>query len=95
VPDSTVITLGADTHKDLHVAVALDQLGRRVGVASFPTDDAHHQVLWDWVNTFGRLTQAGVEGTGSYGYRLAQYLTGRGVTVFEVNTAPARQVRPR
>jgi transposase len=94
VPEPTVITLGADTHKDVHVTVALDQLGRRVGVASFPTDDAHHQALWDWANAFGQLTRAGVEGTGSYGYRLAQYLAGRGVTVFEVNR-PNRVARRR
>ncbi|WP_255436027.1 hypothetical protein [Salinispora sp. H7-4] len=54
-------------------------------IASFPTDDAHHADLWQWVAGFGQLAQAGVEGTGSYGYRLAQFLTGRGITVFEVN----------
>jgi transposase len=94
VPTSTVVTLGVDTHKDLHVAVALDQLGRRLGMTSVPTDDAHHQVLWDWVSGFGALGQAGVEGTGSFGYRLAQYLIGRGVTVFEVNR-PNRTARRR
>jgi transposase len=91
---ATVVTLGVDTHKDLHVAAALDQLGRRLGVASFPTDDVHHQALWDWANGFGQLTRAGVEGTGSFGYRLAQYLTGRSVTVFEVNR-PNRTARRR
>ena len=29
------VTLGVDTHKDLHVAVALDEVGRRLGVAGF------------------------------------------------------------
>jgi transposase len=88
------VTLGVDTHKDLHVAVTLDQLGRRLGVATFPTDDAHHGVLWAWASGFGPLTQAGVEGTGSFGYRLAQFLTGSGVTVFEVNR-PNRVARRR
>lgn len=91
---SITVTLGVDTHKDIHVAVALDQLGRRLGVTSLPTDDAHHQALTDWAGSFGRLTQAGVEGTGSFGYRLAQYLTGCGVTVFEVNR-PNRTARRR
>jgi transposase len=72
------VTLGVDTHKDLHVAVTLDQVGRRLGVAAFPTDDAHHGSLWAWASGFGPLTQAGVEGTGSFGYRLAQFLTGSG-----------------
>jgi transposase len=88
------VTLGVDTHKDLHVAVTLDQVGRRLGVATFPTDDAHHSRLWDWANGFGPLTLAGVEGTGSFGYRLAQFLTGSGVTVFEVNR-PNRVARRR
>jgi transposase len=94
LPTSTVVTLGVDTHKDVHVAVALDQLGRRLGIASFATDDTHHQLLWDWAGGFGSLAQAGVEGTGSYGYRLAQYLTGRGVAVLEVNR-PNRTARRR
>lgn len=89
-----VVTLGVDTHKDLHVVVALDQLGRRLGTASFPTDDAHHLALWDWASEFGELSHAGVEGTGSFGYRLAHFLTSAGVTVLEVNR-PNRTARRR
>jgi transposase len=88
------VTLGVDTHKDLHVAVTLDQVGRRLGVASFGTDDAHHARLWAWASDFGPIIQAGVEGTGSFGYRLAQFLTGSGVRVFEVNR-PNRVARRR
>ena len=88
------VTLGVDTHKDLHVAVTLDQVGRRLGVASFGTDDAHHARLWAWASDFGPIIQAGVEGTGSFGYRLAQFLTGSGVQVFEVNR-PNRITRRR
>jgi len=39
VTSPAVIILGVATHKDLHVAVTLDALGRRLGIASFPTDD--------------------------------------------------------
>lgn len=92
--ETPMIILGVDTHKDVHVAVAVDAVGRRLGIASFPTDDAHHGDLWQWAAAFGPLTRAGVEGTGSYGYRLAQYLTGQGVTVFEVNR-PNRAARRR
>jgi len=38
-----------------------------------------------WASDFGPIIQAGVEGTGSSGYRLAQFLTGSGVQVVEVN----------
>jgi transposase len=41
VPAATAVILGVDIHKVLHVAVALDKLGRRLGVTSVPTDDAH------------------------------------------------------
>ncbi|WP_213451632.1 IS110 family transposase [Rhizomonospora bruguierae] len=42
-----------------------------------------------------RLDRASRRGrNGSFGYRLAQYLTGRGVTVFEVNH-PNRTARRR
>jgi transposase len=63
-------------------------------VAGFGTDDAHHARLWAWASDFGPITQAGVEGTGSFGYRLAQFLTGSGVQVFEVNR-PNRITRRR
>jgi hypothetical protein len=33
-PDAVVI--GVDTHKDVHVAVAVSGLGARLGTASFP-----------------------------------------------------------
>ena len=31
------VVLGVDTHLDVHVAVALDQLGRRLGELTVPT----------------------------------------------------------
>ncbi|GAA3690001.1 hypothetical protein GCM10022267_90800 [Lentzea roselyniae] len=49
---------------------------------------------WDWAGGFGKLTTAGVEGTGSFGYRLAHFLASAGVAVFEVNR-PNRTTRRR
>lgn len=38
VPQEEVrVTVGVDTHEDVHVAVALDQLGRGLGQAAVPT----------------------------------------------------------
>ena len=34
---ATEVILGVDTHLDVHVAVALDHLGRRFGELSVPT----------------------------------------------------------
>lgn len=83
-----VITLGVDTHKDIHVAVALDNLGRRLGTLSVPTSLVGYKELVAWARGFGALERAGVEGTGSFGAGLTRFLQAEGVEVFEV-------IRPR
>jgi transposase len=88
------LILGIDTHKDIHVAVLLDRLGRWLAAASFGTTDAANRDLVAWTHRYGQVTSAGVEGTGSYGYRLAQYLTAQGIKVVEVNR-PDRARRRR
>ncbi len=78
------ITLGVDTHKDTHVAVALDGLGRRLGHLSIPTTTAGYKKLVEWANEFGPLEHAGVEGTGCFGAGLARFLKAQEVKVSEV-----------
>ena len=89
-----VVTGGVDTHQDLHVAAALDQLGRVLGTQSFPTTADGYRQLHRWLLSFRRLDRAGVEGTGSYGSALARHLSGQDVIVIEV-ARPNRQVRRR
>jgi transposase len=79
------LILGVDTHKDVHVAVLVDRLGRYLVAASFGTSDAANTDLVAWTRRYGQVTTAGVEGTGSYGYRLAQHLIDQGIDVVEVN----------
>jgi transposase len=43
----TNVILGVDTHKDNHVAVALDGLGRHLGILSVPTTTAGYRKLSD------------------------------------------------
>jgi transposase len=86
--DAAGITLGVDTHKDIHVAVALDGLGRRLGTLSIPTTPAGYEELVVWAKGFGSLERAGVEGTGSFGAGLSRFLRAQGIEVFEV-------IRPR
>lgn len=76
--------LGVDTHKDAHVAVVLDDLGRLLGAESFGTTDRDNRRLAVWAARHGSIDRAGVEGTGSYGYRLARTLEEDGVAVVEV-----------
>src|SRR4029453_13131400 len=61
---------------------------------SFGTTDAANAELVAWTCRYGQVTTAGVEGTGSYGYRLARHLADQGISVAEVNR-PDRARRRR
>lgn len=88
------IIVGVDTHKDIHVAVAIDTLGRRQGQLAIPATAAGYQQLHRWALDLGPNQGFGVEGTGSYGAGLARYLHNRGAHVIEVNR-PDRATRHR
>jgi transposase len=91
---SGVVIGGVDTHADVHVAAACDQIGSVLGTESFPTTAAGYGQLLRWLRGFGEVEKIGVEGTGSYGVGLARHLADRGVEVIEVNR-PNRQTRRR
>jgi len=59
------VTVGVDAHADVHVAAALDQLGRLLGTHSAATTPAGYAALVRWAEQFGTLVRVGVEGTGS------------------------------
>jgi transposase len=92
--DDARVVAGVDTHKDVHVAVVLDELGRFVEAASFPTTPRGYRDLTAWVCGFGEVLALGVEGTGSWGAGLCRHLRGRGLNVIEVNK-PNRHNRRR
>lgn len=86
------VTGGVDTHKDFHVAAALDQMGRLLGAERFPTSAEGYGQLEAWLRTFGDLHIVGIEGTGSWGAGLSRFLRRGGIEVREVNR-PNRQRR--
>src|SRR5439155_25169388 len=86
------VTGGVDTHKDVHVAAVLDELGRQLGTESFPTTRHGYRRLLRWLRSHGEVVAVGVEGCGSWGAGLARFLAARGVKVIEVNR-PNRQTR--
>jgi transposase len=88
------ITGGVDTHLDVHVVAALDELGALLGVESFPTTPVGYRALLGWLCSHGEVVVVGVEGTGSYGAGLARHLQREGVAVVEVDR-PNRQRRRR
>jgi transposase len=94
VEERTGITGGVDTHSEVHVAAALDSVGGLLGTQEFPATAAGYAGLLGWLERFGDIALAGVEGTGSYGAGLARYLAAHGVRVVEVDRA-GRQDRHR
>jgi transposase len=85
---------GVDTHKDVHVAAVLDELGRLLATATFATTTVGYRDLYRWLCRRGEILAVGVEGTGSWGAGLSRYLRARGVNVIEVNRTN-RQTRRR
>src|ERR1700690_3253650 len=76
---------GVDTHKDVHVAAVLDELGRLLATATFATTTVGYRDLYRWLCRHGEILAVGVEGTGSWGGGLSRYLRARGGNGIEVN----------
>ena len=84
--------VGVDTHKHVHVAVAVDALGARLGARTIAVRAEGYRDLVAWARSLGAIRAFGVEGTGSYGAGLSRFLREQGHAVFEVNR-PDRQLR--
>jgi transposase len=93
-PATRLITIGVDSHKDAHVAAAVDQLGRILATTSIPTTPQGFVQLERWASGLGQVDRFGIEGTGSFAAGLARWLQQRGYQVVEV-TRPNRQLRRR
>jgi transposase len=64
-----------DTHKDLHVARAKDELGRGLGEITIPASAKGYRALLAWSRGLGEVRAFGVEGTGCYGAGLARVIS--------------------
>jgi transposase len=87
-----VVTVGVDTHSDVHHAAVIDEVGRPLADAGFATTPAGYRRLLAWAGGHGELAAFGVEGTGAYGAGLARHLRAAGQTVIEVDR-PDRKTR--
>jgi transposase len=76
---------GIDTHGEVHVAAALDDIGGLLGAESFAASPAGYEELLSWLESFGSVTKVGIEGTGSYGAGIARRLTRAGIVVVEID----------
>ncbi|MBA3400403.1 MAG: IS110 family transposase [Actinobacteria bacterium] len=87
------VAIGIDTHRDSHVAVALDRLAGARGSLAVSADAKGYLLLWRWAQELGEPAFA-IEGTGSYGAGLARFLVSAGAEVYECER-PRRAERRR
>jgi transposase len=87
------VILGVDTHLDSHVGVVIDYRGKWLDALSVQANPVGYRELLCWAQSFGSLLRAGVEGTGTYGAGLFQFLSTHGVEVFEINRPDRSQRR--
>jgi transposase len=87
------VAIGVDTHKEMHVAVALDRVGRERGVLEVVANAEGYRELFGWASSLGRPCFS-IEGASSYGAGLTRFLLEREVGVFECER-PSRRDRRR
>jgi transposase len=90
-----MITLGVDAHKQIHVAVALDDAGRELDRWRGANSPEGWADLRTWAIAAGTERQWGIEGAWNYGRGLAQQLVESGETVYEVNARWTAEGRRR
>jgi transposase len=88
------VTVGVDTHRDVHVAAVIDQTGRLLATQAFPASTRGYVGLVTWAERFGAVERIGVEGTGTYGAGLARFVRAYGLPAVEVDR-PDRSMRRR
>lgn len=76
------VAIGVDTHRDQHVAVALDRFGGALGNLVVSADARGYLALWRWAQELGEPAFA-IEGSGSYGVGIARFLVAADAEVYE------------
>jgi transposase len=87
------VAIGVDTHRDSHVAVAVDRLGVQLDSREIETTREGYCSLLSWALELGSPVFA-LEGAGSYGAGLVRFLERAGIVVYECER-PRRQERRR
>lgn len=80
-----MITIGVDAHKSLHVACALDEGGRVLAHWEGENSPSGWHQFQSWCHKLAPEAQVGIEGAGSYGRGLAQFLGAQDVVVYDIN----------
>ncbi len=88
-----MIAVGVDTHKEQHLGVALDGLGQVLAEIVITTTLAGYSEFVCWLKDLGENVLVGIEGAGSYGAGLCEFLQAEEVEVFEVERPQRRERR--
>lgn len=94
------LIVGVDTHKDVHVAAAIDARGALLAIGHFGVSTTGYRQLLDWAHQLQTAAGAaevvyGIEGTSSYGVGLAAVIRATGAQIFEVGRPNRRDRRLR
>jgi transposase len=89
------VAIGVDSHKSSLAMAALDELGSPVEIREFSNDAYGHDSALEWVRRQSMSRVVGIEGSGSFGARLARHLLQAGEDVREVPAFLAHRERKR
>lgn len=84
------VIVGVDTHKHLHVAVAIDNRGARLGDYSVTADSSGYQALITWAERRGRSRPLALRAPAAMARDSRERCTAAGHRVVEVNRADRR-----
>ena len=90
--DAVEVVIGVDTHKQAHTAAVVDRFGGVAETFEFTANPAGYRKALSQAATHDRPRVWGIEGTGSYGAGLTEFLAAAGERVVEVKR-PARPSR--
>ena len=79
-----MVVLGIDAHKRSHTAVAVDEMGRKLGERTAGTTSADHLELLRWAEQFGADRTWAVGGCRHLSRRLERDLLGAGERIVRV-----------
>jgi transposase len=75
------VSVGVDTHKSNHIAVAINSHGALLGSMPIAATQDGYRRLEAWATGLGQVTALCVEGTGSFGAGLSRDLQAKEHTV--------------
>src|SRR3954453_8746078 len=89
------VVIGVDTHKHVHVAIALSAQGVRLDDITVAADPNGYAQLLAWARALGDPRRFAIEGCGSYGQGLVRFLRRHDHEVIEAGRPDRRDRRQR